>query len=396
MVSRFLTGIRIIDDFLGGGVEKGSSVLLRANPFVDATPILQEWLYNRLRKGDKGIYCVNNRPPDIVVEEMGSYGWPVGPFKEKKMLILVDAYSGILKLKSKESFFVEDPLDSKQINETMLKAIGETADGNVTLIFDSLNTLIDQCGTGILNEVRDWNKLCMAHDVNSVYAFTEWGYPDEIAATLEKVFDSIIELKALRRIVASEALTVSKIQKTKAKEKRLFPFRYIKPGGLRIYIPKVLVTGPYHAGKTTIVHSLSTRAVSVQRMGTTVALDFGHVDQKGFSLDLFGTIGQARFDPILDQLGGEAVGVLLVVDSSKPEEFPRAMEMMRKAGVHGLPYVVVANKQDLSGALSAEEIREKMHVPPEIDIIPTVATEKENVTRALDALLEKFTGERWE
>ena len=77
------------------------------------------------------------------------------------------------------------------------------------------------------------------------------------------------------------------------------PIRKIKPGGFRGYIPKILVTGPFHAGKTTMVHSLSMRAVSVQRMGTTVALDFGHVDYKGFSLDLFGTIGQPRFDPIL-------------------------------------------------------------------------------------------------
>jgi len=393
MVSRLSTGIRILDDLLGEGIEKGSSVLLSANPFVDATPILQEWLHNCLARGDRGIYFVNNRPPDVVMKEMESYGWPVEPFKENEALVFVDAYSGILKTKSKETFFVEDPVDTGQISEAVFKAIGETADGNVTLFFDSLNTLIDQCGTGILNGVKDWSKFCTAHDVSSVYAFTEWGYTQEITATLEKIFDSVIELKAVRRIVASEALTASKIQRTKVKEKRMFPFRYIKPGGLRVYIPKLLVTGPYHAGKTTVVHSLSTRAVSVQRMGTTVALDFGHVDHRGFSLDLFGTIGQPRFDPILDKLGGDALGVMLVVNSTRPDEFPRAIEMMRKAGVHGLPYVVLANKQDLPGALSSEEIRKKMHVPDDISIIETVATEKRNVIKALDALLQKFMGE---
>jgi len=394
MVSRLSTGIRILDDLLDGGIEKGSSVLLTANPFVDATPILQEWLYSRLLQGDKGLYFVNNRPPDIIMKEMESYGWPVAPYRDRNALVFIDAYSGILELKSKEAFFVENPVDSQQINETMLKAIKEMANGDVNLFFDSLNTLIDQCGTGVLDDVKDWSKFSIARDVTSIYAFTEWGYPHEITAAMEKIFDSVIELKALRRIVASEALTVSKIKRTKVKDKRIFPFRYIKPGGLRLYIPKILVTGPYNAGKTTVVHSLSTRAVSVQRMGTTVALDFGHVDHKGFSLDLFGTIGQPRFDPILDQLGGEALGVMLVVDSTKPEELPRAMEMMRKARVHGLPYVVLANKQDLSGAVSSEELRKKMHVPDEIPIIEIIATEKKNVTKALDALLEKFMGEK--
>ena len=367
-------------------------MLLSTNPFVDATPILYQWLYNRLSEGDHGLYCVNNRPPDIVIQEMEAYGWPVAPFKERETLAFVDAYSGILKLRSDEAFCVEDPTDVQQISRTVLKAMGGVVDGAVTLFFDSLNTLLDQCRPGVLGEVENWCKFCIAHDVSSVYVFTEWGYPHEVTVTLEKMFDNIIELKALRRIVASEALTVSKVQRAKVEEKRMVPFRYVKPGGLRLYVPKVLVTGPYSAGKTTLVHGLSAKAVSVQRMGTTIALDFGHVDYKGFSVDLFGTVGQERFDPILEQLGGESLGVILVVDSTRPVEFPRAMEMMHKAGVYGFPFIVVANKQDLPDALSKEEIRKRMHIPDDVTVIETVATEKKNIFTVLDALLKKLAG----
>jgi hypothetical protein len=153
-----------------------------------------------------------------------------------------------------------------------------------------------------------------------------------------------------------------------------------------------LVTGPFHAGKTTIVHTLSTRAVSVQRFGTTVALDFGHVDYKGFTLDLFGTVGQPRFDPILELLGGEALGAILVIDSTKPEEFPRAKEMMLKAKVHGLPYVVAANKQDLPNALSTREIKVKMNIPDDVEVIGTVGNDKASIIGALDILIERILG----
>jgi small GTP-binding protein len=173
-------------------------------------------------------------------------------------------------------------------------------------------------------------------------------------------------------------------------ERNNIAIKYVTPGGIRGYIPKILVTGPFHAGKTTVVHSLSTRAVSVQRMGTTIALDFGHVDRKGFALDLFGTVGQPRFDPILKQLGGEALAVVLVLDSTKPEEFPRAKEMMLKAGVYGLPYVVAANKQDLPSALTVEQIRDRMRIPENVVIVGTVAMDRESVIKALDALIERI------
>jgi len=86
------------------------------------------------------------------------------------------------------------------------------------------------------------------------------------------------------------------------------------------------------------------------------------------------------------------LGVILVVDSTKPETFPRALEMLRKAKVYGLPLVVFANKQDLPGALSPEEVRERMHLPPEIPVIGTVATEKKNLIKGVETLLSLIFG----
>jgi signal recognition particle receptor subunit beta len=64
--------------------------------------------------------------------------------------------------------------------------------------------------------------------------------------------------------------------------------------------------------------------------------------------------------------------------------------MMQKAGVYGVPYVVAANKQDLPGALSPEQIRKKMNLLSETAIVGTVGTDLTSVMKALDILIDKI------
>ena len=144
--------------------------------------------------------------------------------------------------------------------------------------------------------------------------------------------------------------------------------------------------------------SISKESVSVDRMAlekfpTTIAMDIGHVDHRGFVADIFGTPGQERFDLMLDVLAKEAVGAFILVDSSAPQTFARAKEMINKTQAEAIPKIIVANKQDLPGALSPEEIREKMKLDRSIPIIPTVVNENKGVVEALDSLLKILYGD---
>jgi small GTP-binding protein len=217
---------------------------------------------------------------------------------------------------------------------------------------------------------------------------------------IKSLFECVVEIKALeRKVILQKYFSV--IKAPQAFERKDIPFKIIKPGGVCVFVPKILVTGPYRAGKSSFVKSVSTKAVSVNRLGTTVALDHGHVDYKGFEVDLFGTPGQERFDPILEHLGGESLGVVIVVDSTKPEDFARAKKMVELSNTMDLPVVVVANKANLPHALSVEQIRKKMKIREDIPIIPTTAEnlnnikegepcqlKKEDVQKVLDKLLE--------
>lgn len=384
------TGVPIVDRLLDGGMLKGSSVLLRAHPLADPSTMAIQFLYNRLKNGGIGIYFVNNKPPTCVIEESAALGLSVEDFKRQGKLFFIDAYSALFGLKSDEAYSVDDLTNPALTSKVILQAISECSKkGKVFLIYDALSTSIDELGTHVLSEISNWSKIAVTFDSILCFIYTEWSYPSDISEAVGTLFLTIVDLMVLERIIGSQVVTVSK-NEGKTVKKELIPIKKVVKGGVKGYIPKILVTGPFQAGKTTIVHTLSTRAVSVQRMGTTVALDFGHVDHRGFTLDLFGTIGQPRFDPILRQLGGEALGTMVVVDSTRPEEFPRAKEMLHKAGVYGLPYVVAANKQDLPTALPIEEIRKKMNISDDVPIIGTVGTDKNSVLKALDALIDRI------
>ena len=210
--------------------------------------------------------------------------------------------------------------------------------------------------------------------------------------------DGVVSLTSIEeRVIIGQGFMVTSASWTHPQNNMVL-FFVLQPGGVKIYIPKILVTGPYNAGKSSFVKSISKESVSVDRMAlekfpTTIAMDIGHVDHDGFVADIFGTPGQERFDLMLDVLAKEAVGAFILVDSSAPQTFGRAKEMINKTQAEAIPKIIVANKQDLPGALSPEKIREAMKLDKNIPIIPTIVSENNGVEEALDTLLKMLYGD---
>src|SRR3974377_1805444 len=96
---------------------------------------------------------------------------------------------------------------------------------------------------------------------------------------------------------------------------------------------KMVVTGPFNAGKTEFIRSVSEiNVVSTERKisspaervkeTTTVAMDFGRITvDEDLVLYLFGTPGQKRFDFMWEILSEGMLGFIVIVDSSRPETF---------------------------------------------------------------------------
>jgi Predicted GTPase len=104
---------------------------------------------------------------------------------------------------------------------------------------------------------------------------------------------------------------------------------------------KIVVAGPYAAGKTQFINTISeietvkTEAKTTKdeekekKDYTTVAMDFGRIKiDDEHTLYLFGTPGQARFDFMWDILGKGMVGLVVLVDSTDPATFHEARRII--------------------------------------------------------------------
>ncbi|MFP4424268.1 MAG: ATPase domain-containing protein [Candidatus Woesearchaeota archaeon] len=394
---KFKTGIPKLDEFLDGGLIPGTATIFWTQPGVSNAPFCYQLINSILSENHNVIYVVQTKRPDTIEQEITDAGWDVKKHKEEGNFKFIDAYSAIVNTESTEKLVVGNPKDIKEFSNVIENHLSQNE--KCVVIFDSLSTLVNDSFKDLLTEMKKWKDLFLRHDSCGVFLFTEWPYGEEITTQVRELADSIVELKAIEeKVILREYFTVPKVSWGNP-IKRGVPFKVVVPGGIKVYIPKVLVTGDFNAGKSSFVHSASDTAVSVDRIGTTVALDHGHLDYRGFSVDLFGSPGQERFDPLLKMLGNESLGVIVMVDATDPGTFSRALSMLKKSNSEGLPYVVAANKANKEGALPVEEIRQKMgldvpiielHAQGEGEEGKPCQLKKEDVHKTLDALFDKI------
>lgn len=382
------THIPKLDDFLGGGIPAGSSIIFSAVPGVECEAFGYQIFNGFIEDGDKGFIFTNISEPNNVVYEFNRYGWDLEGYLEEDRAFFVDGCSNFLGIPSNGKYAIEE---YSQIETVVLKAIEDVPDG--IGVVNNLSTLIDYLDADKIIEVLEkWNQHAKEHNTTLVYIFTKWDYDPELIKNLESTMDSVVSLNSIEeRVIIGQGFMVTGASWTEPSSNMVL-FFVVQPGGVKIYIPKILVTGPYNAGKSSFVKAISKESVSVDRMAlekfpTTIAMDIGHVDHEGFIADVFGTPGQERFDLMLDVLAKEAVGAFILVDSSAPQTFARAKEMINKTQAEAIPKIIVANKQDIPGALSPDEIRENMKLDKSIPIVPTVIKDNKGVDESLDALL---------
>jgi signal recognition particle receptor subunit beta len=176
----------------------------------------------------------------------------------------------------------------------------------------------------------------------------------------------------------------------------------------RIPIPKavkIVVSGGFGAGKTTMVGSVSEirplrteeviteASIGVDDMNgldrkrtTTVALDFGRISiNPQLVLYLFGTPGQDRFWFMWDELVHGALGAVVLVDTRRLDTGFAAIDFFED---RRLPFVVAVNRFEGAPTYNVDQVRSALDLDSQVPIVLTDARQREESKTVLVTLLE--------
>ncbi|KAM9845051.1 ADP-ribosylation factor-like protein 14 [Aulostomus maculatus] len=131
---------------------------------------------------------------------------------------------------------------------------------------------------------------------------------------------------------------------------------------------RVLLLGLDNAGKSTILYKVKHNACvnTVPTIGFNVEMLEARRNRKNFTLTLWDVGGQEQMRQHWKSFHQDTAAILFVVDSSdrrRLEEARRELEnTLRSDQLQNRPLILLANKQDVSGALTVTEIKDRFNL----------------------------------
>ena len=158
---------------------------------------------------------------------------------------------------------------------------------------------------------------------------------------------------------------------------------------------KIVITGPFSAGKTTLIKSISEVAIvgterdvtdetrSIKER-TTVAMDFGRITfAQDLTLFLFGTPGQRRFEVMWEILSEGMIGFILLVHAADERSVEEAAHILGTFREYAdVPYVIGVSHLDEATGSKEEifaKIRAALELPEGVEMIGCDPREREDV-----------------
>lgn len=379
------TGVSGLDEILGSGIPRNSRVLYSLEPGVDGQLFIISALSCALAKGRSCLVILPNTTVDAFQSDAIT---KCGARFDKKLK------------KAKVAFI--DAIDRERIQKSA-KTPGA--------------------------QKREWSariqKICHENDVEIIFAYFDLIYEDfgledglailqaaqrEQKATLILEHLNLEGAPLINRFVREFAFDLALAVRSSS---RPFPnFNYftiahcswsavaprsvpfiIAKNQIVPYVPKIVITGPAHSGKSTFVANATEEGKSVDRVGpdgdsTTVALDYGWLRWRDFEITLYGTPGHSRFDPLLPPALSHAMGVVILIDGTKPETLPRARELIDLINTQKIPFVIAVNRNDVPGIMTPAEIRSGLAIPKTIPVFSISAKKRTDVHSVLESLVD--------
>ncbi|MFW9993812.1 MAG: ADP-ribosylation factor family protein [Candidatus Odinarchaeota archaeon] len=163
---------------------------------------------------------------------------------------------------------------------------------------------------------------------------------------------------------------------------------------------KVSWIGLDRAGKTTIIRRITSGEFE-EGTKRTLGMNVDEFKSGGIRFVAWDIGGQVTFrDALWDAYISGSMGLVYVIDAAAPDRFPEAKAELWKfvinnPKVHGIPILILANKQDLPEAKSAGQVARSLdlHIVTHHSyaIVPTSAKSGFNVEEAMEWLRQRIT-----
>lgn len=131
---------------------------------------------------------------------------------------------------------------------------------------------------------------------------------------------------------------------------------------------QILLLGLDNAGKSTLLYKVkyNAKVSTVPTIGFNVEMIEAKKRRREIALTVWDVGGQEKMRQYWKSFHQDAAAVVFVVDSSdapRLEEARQELEhTLRSEQLRGRPLIVLANKQDVDGALTVTEITERFHL----------------------------------
>jgi len=378
------TGMSGIDDMLGGGIPKGGRVLYSMEPGVNGQLFIVSSLYRAIAKDLSSLVILPHTTVETFCNDIR--GMKADSIDLSK-IVFIDAIDRERIQKS----FPNPGSAQREWKARIAKICREKKIDVIFAYFDLLNEDFGiEGGLEILGRGNEEFKHTIVLELLNLE-----GEPLLLKFIHDFSFDVVISIKSSFPPVPHFDFFTLVHTSRSPQQVQSVPFVTTK-GRIVPYIPRIVVTGPAKSGKSTFVTNASIEGIAVDRVGinedaATVVMDLGMLHWKGFDITLYGTPGHPQFDLLISGLSKHTMGVILMVDATKPELLPRAKEMIDMLAERSVPIVVAANKKDLPGKMKEKEIRTALGIRDDVPLFFTSATRKADVRQVLEFLVDSIT-----
>ncbi|MEM2875550.1 MAG: KaiC domain-containing protein [Candidatus Bathyarchaeia archaeon] len=210
MLERLSTGVKEVDNLIGGGIPRGFVVALTGEPGTGKTILCIHYIFNGVRERDICVYVTTEESRESIITQAKQFNIDLEDAIERSKLVLVDALMG------REDRWSLKSLDMEELVETVIEAKKQMGYGRARLVVDSLSAFwLDKPAMArrysyfLKKVLSKWDFTIM---VTSQYAITT---SDAFGFGIEHIADGIIRFRrSVKGGVLRRYLLIEKMRQT--------------------------------------------------------------------------------------------------------------------------------------------------------------------------------------